>query len=29
MTRFLTADVHTWLSYVTYSGLRRYVVDIS
>ena len=25
----LTAGGHTWLSYVTYSGLRRYVVDIS
>ncbi|WP_073922055.1 SH3 domain-containing protein, partial [Streptococcus salivarius] len=24
----LTADDHTWLSYVTYSGARRYV-DIS
>ena len=27
--KVLTADGHTWLSYVTYSGLRRYVVDIS
>ena len=27
--KVLTADSHTWLSYVTYSGLRRYVVDIS
>lgn len=27
--KVLTADGHTWLSYVTYSGLRRYMVDIS
>nr|WP_253269445.1 SH3 domain-containing protein [Streptococcus thermophilus] len=27
--KVLTADGHTLLSYVTYSGLRRYVVDIS
>ena len=27
--KVITADGHTWLSYVTYSGLRRYVVDIS
>ena len=27
--KVLTAGGHTWLSYVTYSGLRRYVVDIS
>ena len=26
--KVLTADGHTWLSYVTYSGARRYV-DIS
>ena len=23
--KVLTADGHTWLSYVTYSGVRRYV----
>ena len=26
--KVLTADGHTWLSYVTYSGSRRYV-DVS